>query len=160
MRVADISCKARNAPQTVNQTLGGYETLWSNWDSPITATMPSATIISHVSQTHADTMICKYRVEHTTVGHPITSPNLQSNGCRITIDRSPAIPLDWIGTMQKLPLRRRDDSPFADRLRRLEVQTLSIESQILLEENWFWRNYMCIIYVCIWLMEKLMVYND
>ena len=43
----------------------------------------------------------------------IIDPYLHSNGfamfffCRITIDKSPAIPLDWIGTMQKLPLRRR-----------------------------------------------------
>lgn len=40
--------------KTVSETLVRYETLWSNWNSPMTSLVP---IISHVSQIHADTMI-------------------------------------------------------------------------------------------------------
>ena len=80
----------------------------------------------------------------------IIDPYPHSNGfavffcCRITIDKSPAIPLDWIGTMQKLPLRRRQTC------RPPEVERLNFKhrkARRFGETTW------------IWLREKFMVYN-
>ena len=85
--------------------------------------------------------------EHTTV-HLLTSTHdirsIIDPCCRITIDRSPAIPLDWIGTMQKLPLRRRQTC------RPPEVERLNFKhrkARSFGETTW------------IWLREKFMVYN-